>query len=502
MNPPIGLNMTTTTDTKYECRFAVYSKPPEHNAPDMHLIKLIRHDPDGTKTPEVKLVYDYQRSFYVTKPGQRNYKQHREWIDKEHLIENKSSQSNLVQAASRALGMQWFKGDLRKLCENPYLFGADILSTAIIKRSFMKKYPKLQTGYSVAVCDIETDVLSESKEIIMISITHKTKVVTAVVKKYVEGIINLEEKFREKMQLYLGDVIAARNINFELHVCDDPVDAIRTVLNVAHEIKPDFLAFWNMDFDITNIIKACEKQGVDPKDIFSDPIVPKEYRFFKYKQGPKKKVTASGKVTPIKPAAQWHTLFTTSSFYPIDAMCVYKHIRTGKQEEPSYSLDAILDKILGIRKLKFKEADHLKKLRWHQFMQKNYKIEYMVYNVFDCISIEMLDEKTTDLSITFPMFSGHSDFENFKSQPRRAVDNLHYFALDNNKIIGVTPPSKEEIKNDETLDDEEKDEIYGLEGWICTLPANLITENGIKCIEEYPNLKSNIYTHVGDRKFV
>lgn len=492
--------MTTTTDTRYECRFAVYAKPPEHNAPDMHLIKLIRHEPDGTRVPEVKLVYDYQRPFYITKQGQRNYKQHKEWVDKDHLIENKCSQSNLVQSASRALGMQWFKGDLRKLCENPYLFGADILSTAIIKKSFMKKFPNLQTAYSVAVCDIETDVLSDSKEIIMISITHKSKVVIAVVRSYVEGIINLEEKFKEKMQIYLGEVIAARNIEFELHVCDNPVDAIRTVLNVAHEIKPDFLAFWNMDFDITNIIKACEKQGVDPKDIFSDPIVPKEYRFFKYKQGPKKKVTASGKVTPIKPAAQWHTVFTTSSFYPIDAMCVYKHVRVGKQEEQSYALDSILNKVLGIRKLGFKEADHLKKLRWHQFMQKNYKVEYMVYNVFDCISIEMLDEKTTDLSITFPMFSGHSDFENFKSQPRRAVDNLHYFAFDNDKIIGVTPPSKEEVKNDETLDDDEKDEVYDLGGWICTLPASLITENGIKCIEEYPNLKSNLYTHVGDHQ--
>lgn len=145
--------------------------------------------------------------------------------------------------------------------------------------------------------------------------------------------------------------------------------------------------------------------------------------------------------------------------------------------------------MLGIRKLKFKEADKYIKLQWHEFMQANHKLEYIIYNRFDCISIEELDEKTNDMSLTFPLFSGFSDFTNFKSQPRRTVDNLHYFALGKGYIIGSTG-SETSTEDDST--------VVGLDGWITALPAHLVADNGLKCIEEYPDMITNIRGHVGD----
>jgi hypothetical protein len=59
--------------------------------------------------------------------------------------------------------------------------------------------------------------------------------------------------------------------------------------------------------------------------------------------------------------------------------------------------------------------------------------------------MEMLDEKTLDLQLSLPMFAGFSDFANFNSQPRRAVNALHFFALENNKVIASTP---EELRED------------------------------------------------------
>lgn len=120
-------------DIKYECRFAVYVEPPEQGMADMHLIKLIKHE-NGIRTPEVKLVYDFQRPFWTVRKGQRNYEQHKEWLEKDKLIEGKAPQRKLVEAASRALGMPWFSSNLRQLSESPYLFGTDILSTAVIKK--------------------------------------------------------------------------------------------------------------------------------------------------------------------------------------------------------------------------------------------------------------------------------------------------------------------------------------------------------------------------------
>lgn len=500
-------------DTGYECRFAVYVEHPEPGNKDLHVVKVLKHNEDGTKVPEVKLIYDFKRPFWIANKGSRNYEQHKEWELQKNLIRYESTQSDLFRNVARTIGMPGYRGTLKQLCQSPFIYGVEIKSTAVLKKLYQDKFPTLQTGYSVAVADVETDVINGTKEITMMTISFGKHIFTAVTKSYLEGEIHVKERFDAAVQKYLGDIpevgniIEKRGIKCELKIVENPLEVIREVANKAHELKPDFLAFWNIDYDMTKMLEIFEKYQIEPKDIFSDPLVPRDYRYFRYKRGPKQKKTASGLVTPIKPAAQWHTVFSTSSFYFIDAMCVYKHVRTGKQEEQSYALDAILKRNGLGGKLKFKEADGYEKLAWHEFMQRRFKIEYIVYNIWDCISIEMLDEKTVDMKLTLPMFSGFSDFEDFKSQPRRAVDKLHYFCLENGRVIGTTPP-KAKAKDDEDdeddsdaqLSDEEMDSMtLGLDGWIITLPAHQIMDNGLFCIKEYPTLKTNVHVHVGDK---
>lgn len=525
---------TNKPPTGFECRFAVHVDPPEHNEPDMHLVKLQTHNADGTITPEVKLVYNYKRPFWIAQKGARQYKQHKEWEDINKLIKYETTQSNLSRSIARAIGNPGFRGQLKQLYESPYIYGSEILSTALLKKTLSDRHPNLKTKYTVAVGDIETDVINGSEEIIMMSITFKSSVTIAVLKSYLQGEVMVEEKFDKAMKKYLSnaellrpnpdnkkeliptnvDILKERNIQYELKIVDTPLDIVKIIAAKANELKPDFFAFWNIDFDMSKILKTLDNYNIHPKDIFSDPIVPKSYRYFRYKKGAQQKVTASGKITPIKPAAQWHTVFSTSSFYFVDAMCVYKQVRTGKQEEQSYSLDAILKRNNLGGKLHFKEADHLTGLKWHQLMQSRFKIEYMVYNVWDCISVEMLDEKNGDMALTMPMFSDFSDFQHFNSQPRRLVDKLHYFCLEKGKVIGVTPPKGDgkdsddvEDNGDEDNEDEEELEMteanaskvsLDLKGWIITLPAHLIQDSGLKCIEEFPNLRSNCHVHTGD----
>lgn len=476
-----------------ECRFAVYVDPPQYGMSDLHLVKeqvhTIGENGEVTLKPNVVLLQDYKRPFWTLRKGFQKYKSKKEWEDIDRLMEGKSSQSKLVENISKALGTPWFKGDIRKLHASPFIYGSDILSTAVIKKAYMDRWPNTQTPYSVAIYDVETDVINGTNEIIMATFSFKQVCYTVVQKSYLEGMTDVQSRVDRAMDKYLGEYVTSRNIKSELVIVDKEIDVVRLTINKAHELKPDFLTFWNIDFDISKIITACERANVDPADIFSDPIVPKAYRYFKYKQGPKKKVTASGKITPIKPAAQWHTVITPASFYPIDAMCVYKHVRIGKADEQSYSLDAILNKELGVRKLKFEEANEYSGLKWHEFMQSKYKIEYIIYNRFDCISIEILDEKTFDLALSLPLFSGNSDFSNFKSQPRRAADVLHYYCLSKGKVIASTGSAMAEDVDSDTL---------GLDGWIITLPAHLVADNGLKLIEEHPDLNTNIRAHVGD----
>lgn len=485
--------MEQTNQTIYprEARHITYIKPVADGAPDLHCIKEQVHYPDGSTKPELKLVWDYKRPYYVKKRGLRKEQQWKEWEDIDKLIKYEARQCDLARKAAQALGTPWVKGGLREVSDSPYLYGSDITSTSIIKKTYEKRFAKQATPYTVAVADTETDTIHGHGDIMICSMSFKDKIITAIDKRFVEGQVSVEERIRDLCSEYIGDIMKARGIVLEIKICENPVEVIKTVIDKGHEWKPDFMTWWNIDFDIQEIRKMCEKYDGNMAEIFSDPSVPKEYQFFEYNEGQRQKKTASGKFTPIKPAAQWHHCTAPASFWLSDSMRVYKQIRTGQQERPSYSLDAILaHEKIGISKLKFDKAKHVEhnKLKWHQFMQEHYPLEYIVYNIVDCIAVEMFDEKTKDLQQTMPQYSRASDFGKFNSQPRRKVDDLHWYCLDNGKVIGTT--GKEMVDEFSTL-------TKPLSGWITALNAHCITTQGLPWVKEL-NAPTRIYAHVGD----
>lgn len=474
-----------------ECKSVVYIPPPEYGAPDYHLVKLTTTYEDGKVEDIVKLIKDYQRSFWITRKGAQNHKSKKEWEDLTNLIEYKTTQSKMEDNIKRAVQRRVFNGQLKKLIDDvPYIYGSDIKSTALIKADYIRKYKYNQSIYKVAVQDTETDVINGTEQIIMMTVTMGSTCFTAVQKSFLEGVPNATDRFYALMDKYLSEVLTARNIKPELVIVDDEVSVVKAVMKKTHEIKPDIVTFWNMDFDIKKIMAAFKNANEDIADTFCDPIVPKAYRFFKYIPGPDKKITDSGKVKPNKPHERWNVVVCPCSFQFVDAMCAYKQLRIAKPEERSYKLNSILSLELGIRKLNFKEADHLADIDLHKFMQTYYKLEYIVYNTFDCISIELLDEKTTDLRLSFPMQAGYSDYGDFNKQPRKTVDQLHYFLIDEfQKVIGST--------GSEMADELDK-EIWDLRGWIVALEASLIQTNGLRIIEELPDKPTKIYGFAGD----
>lgn len=284
------------------------------------------------------------------------------------------------------------------------------------------------------------------------------------------------------------DVVNLRSVKLEILFADDPGDLIVKLIAKAHEWRPDFLAFWNIDFDVPKMEETLNRYGIDPADVFSDPSVAPEFRYFKYNEGTRIKATEAGRVMPLSPAEQWHTVTCPASFFMIDAMCVYQKIRIGKGKM-SFSLDATLERHLGVRKLKFKEADGLEKLAWHQFMQHNYKLEYLVYNLFDCFGVELLDEMNMDLASTVSLLCRSSDYAKFNSQPRRTCDRLHFFGLKEKVVIASTP---------KTMLSELDELVVTTEDWIVTLPAHQIVPSDYHPLVEFPNLLSQVYLHVGD----
>ncbi len=476
-----------------QCKFAVYCPPPKggNTRDDYHLIKETIHYADGTTKPHVRMEKNYKFPFWRTKKGMQVHKDPKEWEDLKNLDRFESTRSEQTYSIKKALDMMWHTGDPREVRKSPYLYGIDLLSTCVIKKSYMDKYPGMNAIFDVACFDVETDVIEGFEDIIMATISYRDRVFTAIQKRFFAGYANVEARLRECHDKYIGDVYKDRNIKWEFVIVDDEIDVVRGCFAKAHEWKPDFVAIWNLNFDMPKVLTAIERAGWRPEDIFSDPAVPLEHRHFYFKKGQNKRVTASGKVFPIPWQAQWHTIFTPASFYFIDAACVYWNLRSQKGKDPSYGLDAILEKTFKkkIRKLKFEGAAHTKGIDWHILMQREFKIEYVIYNEFDCISMELLDEEIKDMRLTMPSFAEWTDFCHFNSQPRRLVDKLHYFCLDRQKVIGAT---SDLIKS-------EFDELTTrLGGWIVTLPAHLVADNGVQVIEEDPLMRGNIRFHVGD----
>lgn len=472
-----------------ECRFAVYVPPPNFSDPDLHVVKEVLHLEDGTRVPNLRQEWNYQRPYWMVKKGQRTFEQYIDYIEEDRCQKFFSNQTKLVASIARQVGQPKFNGSLRDICESPYVFGADIKSTACIKKDYKLAYPETNTEFSVAVFDIETDMVYGTEESIMATLSYKDKCLTVVKKSFVEGILDVERKLRILVEKYIGKEVTERNVQIDFLFVDTAIETFAHCFQRAHELKPDFMSIWNQKFDVGKFIKACEDAGVDPAQIACDPSVPDEYKFFRFKLGPLQKKTAKGLIMPIKPAAQWHTAYFPASFYIMDSMCAYRHTRNGKQEESSYALDAILKRNGIGGKLKFEEADAYSGASWHEFMQKNYPLEYIVYNIYDCIGVEILDEKVKDLAVVLSQFSDTSDFEDFKSQPRRKCDELHWFFLEHGFVIGTT--------NNNLAGDMEK-RILNREEWIITLANALVEKYGLKVIQENPHLITTIFAHVGD----
>lgn len=507
-----------------EVRFAIHV-PSRNGLPDLHYVKEKVHWPDGTSSPRTRWVKDMKRNFWVTQPQYQTHKQKKEIEKLDRLMRYDCTQSELKDSIAKAIGKGFSNDSIKKLSNSPYLYGSEITSTAILKYHYTQKNTTHITPYTVMPFDIETDMLNGTEEPIIITAVMGNEILLTVVDGFLSKIQSPESRFRAKCQELLGEVVlpeykvevGGQKVPSVMRIgdyqityiqCRDTIDLMRKTFAWIHERKPDFLAIWNMDFDIPKIIGTLERHGVNPADILCDPNVPRDARICRYREGLKKKRKSNGQEYPIDMADQWHTLHCTASFYVIDAMCTYRLLRLAKQKEPM-NLDAILDKELGVRKLKFKEADAYVKERWHIKMQSDHKIEYLVYALFDSLSMKILDEKLLDLASTLPSYAGMTDFHRCNSKPKMIADALHYYALSKGVVLNsigeqleyndkqIKALSEQIDEPPESEEDELNPDIMDLRGWVVTLPAHLVVP-GLPLVAEYDKMMTKIRAFVYD----
>lgn len=475
---------------KRETRFSWHIPAIVGKRDDYHYVREDVTYTDGKVEPRTFLVKDFTRPVWCTKEAFRNHREKKEFEDKDKLLCKKTTQSNINSAVANLLGQSYLVSSPDKLKASPYVYGYDIPSTSLLKLVSLKRNNFNQSKYSMASFDIETNV--DTDEILMATIAYGNRTHTAVLRKYLKNIGDVNTRVKNSINNLLPRY---SNLDFKVTIHNDEVSLLKDVFKVANEWKPVFLAIWNMDFDISKILQCLKRHNVNPIDVICDLNIPRHLRVCRYKQGVKKKVTASGRVKPVNPSMQWHTLICTSTFYVIDPMCAYRQLRTTDPEKPSYSLDYMLSSELNSGKLKFDAANKYKGAHWHTFMQENYPIEYIVYNLYDCLGMLELDTKLKDISVKLPSFAGITDFARFNSQVRKVSDALFLFGLDKDKVLGTAGSvTEEEEDTDEEFDEDDPSnyDTLGLKGWIQLLPQNLLLNRGLTILKDNEGVRTNV----------
>lgn len=469
-----------------ECRF-VFHRPASENNEDTHIIKELLHYKDGSTAKNLRILKNFKRPFWTTKEHMRNHKDKKESELLDNVLMDMSAESDLARAVGVKLGSRYVGvNNLRTIRNSPYVYGLDINSRTYIKQLYQDKYDIIPTPYEVAVLDIETNTLTN--ELTILSITTKTKCYVTITKQFLQTMITTSddpvailEQVKPKLDYlykkHIPETDISKNMKVEYVVTDNELDSVLKTVAMLHKWEPDFVAVWNITYDVPKMLDILKKNNIDPAKVMSSPKIPDELKYFKFKLGQTQKVTASGKVTPISIEQQWHTVDCPASFYWIDAMSAHRFIRIGGKTVPGgYGLDNILKHELGdsMGKLKFDDPmiESTKGIEWHQYMTASRPLEYIIYNIWDTMSVLTLDEKTNDLQIVLPMLSGVSNFDIFNSGPKRIVDALHFFYLEKGRVLG-TKSSK--------VDDKES---LGLGEWIVLLPSYRIADKGLPVLDD------------------
>lgn len=490
---------------------------------DLHLIKEVVTLKDGRQFPNMRVLPNFERPIWALKPQYRTYQDKKEYEHESRLDRIMVREHDLRNKVAMLTGNPSSPRPIKELLASPYIYGADIPSTAIIHRYLYQKpnMGKDKTPYKMGSFDTETDVLYGTGEIIIGSMTILPDVHLVIRRDFLQCPEDqIESRFRQVMLEKLGPEIKEYELNLTYEMVDTEIEIVEKSFKWFHERQPDWMAIWHIDFDATKILEACERAKVNPLQILSDPGIPYEYRICKYKRALTNKKAASGKGKPVSPHDQWNFMHLTASFVMVDAMSAYRLLRLGEQEERSYSLDAILEKEFGdkIRKLKHPPADMYVKEKWHQVMQKDHKFVYLAYAAMDTISMCLLDKKTRDLSHKLPSMADITDFSQCNSQPKRLRDAFFVFALeDHQSVIGSVGKLREfEAKEDKAWEvdlgdivdedgfsqDDEIDEVENFttldrKGWTLTLASHL-SAPGLPLMLESTIHPTGIRCHVYD----
>jgi len=462
-------------------------------------------------TTNDKALLNPRRRIYITKPQYRNHDLKKETEDitatDMHIVEDRF----LPQELKKIFGIpEWKRVGLRKLCDSPYIYNADIKMETLVRIAYEKFLRHEILHFTKGYLDIEASMLGCDR-INAMTYIHENTVYTVALKDFMK-IYDDKKKFvrdanekdiRRAIEKHLGKFTEDGKIHivndkmkkpvdvkldFHFKICENELELLLWIFNHIHKCESDFIYIWNISYDVPKIASRLQYYGHEPKEVFSHPSVPPQWRHFYFKEDKKKTQHMSDK---------WHWVSTTGMSQFVDQMLLYARIRKAERKKSKYSLEAICQEELGIGKLTLEDDDEVSAnvhlphrlvgtKEWHVYMQQYNFVEYVVYNIQDVLLLKFLEDKNNDTRGLYSL-TEHSGLSEFSKQSSMLKDSYYKFALDRGRVFAATG---ENMKGP-------YDDLIGKQGG-AVLRADLCRDIGMRCIKQKPEFESMVLTMCSD----
>ena len=175
--------------------------------------------------------------------------------------------------------------------------------------------------------------------------------------------------------------------SYKFCLVDNEADLIKAWAYVLNITSPDFCACWGINYDMNMIKNRAAKLGLDMAELFSDNLVPPEYKYFAYIEDRDRH----------EPGSQTHysryvdKILTSSKTQLYCQMSLHSNLRRRFLEE-NYKLDTMGEKYAYIKKVDLKAEGVTIKNAY----TKNFRV-FLKYAIVDVIVQYMIERANGDI---------------------------------------------------------------------------------------------------------
>lgn len=317
----------------------------------------------------------------------------------------------------------------KELMRNPNLYYADTDIEDHYKTKCILKYgiDTVASSYKMAFSDIEVDISNYDEGFadadvapcpiyLITTIFDETKEVYSFILwdercgDDIKEIMSDPDKFVNEN---IDECMKKIKFSYNFNVYSTEGDLIESFFKTVHDKKADFMAWWNMPFDIPTILNRLKRLGYNDEQISNivcHPDVPEKYRYYQYNEDPKRamfrsktteddeddedETSSKSKNSQNKPhpsrLVDWFNSPGYTQHY--DQLSMFSCLRK-RYLLPSYKLDDIGKEYGGIGKIDLSDLGYSIK----DVNVKNFKL-CLAYNIRDTFVQWSIENKQRDMT--------------------------------------------------------------------------------------------------------